>query len=414
MNEAMENTVSEKRELWLALAMYPIAYIYTLIAGPRGQLWFGIFVLLFAAAVEYLNHDVPRTGESWVWLGCIAVITASVSFGWGSVWDCGVSMLFVHALAVWWVLCRSGKLLERESGHLLPVDAFNALLRIPFGSFFLRVRVLTDGLRGERQETKKRSVAAAAAAICLGALLLVWVSDSLASADEGFGRLADGILAFLTPSLRSRGVEYLMRFILSLPIAAWLYGLIAGARQADRTQLDRQAERAEEGLRHLRVVPSKVWTGCMALFVLVYALFFAVQGSYLFGAFFRRLPEGFIVSQYARQGFFELCRVMAINLALLWLVTRTGTRPIRESRTGTVMCTLLLACGMLLAVVALSKLGLYISCFGFTPKRLMSCYLAAVLLAGSGAATYTLWSGKKSFRAWLMFAAIALAALHLV
>ena len=127
----------------------------------------------------------------------------------------------------------------------------------------------------------------------------------------------------------------------------------------------------------------------------------------------RRLPEGFTVAQYARQGFFELCRVMALNLALLWLVTRLGSRPARTSPGLRALVTVLLAESMLLAVVALSKLGLYISCFGFTPLRLQSSWLVCVLLFACVCALYSLWTGKKSMRAWMIFGAVTLSLLHL-
>lgn len=205
----------------------------------------------------------------------------------------------------------------------------------------------------------------------------------------------------------------MLRLLLSLPIGAWLFGLIAGSAWMEKDKLRTQAAAVNGFLPKLRLVPGRVWTVCMGAFGALYLLFFAVQFRYLFGAFTRTLPEGFIVSQYAREGFFELCRVMGINFSLLYLVSRSGARPIREDKAQQICCTLLLAAGMVFAVIAFSKLGLYISCFGFTPKRLQSCWLVLVLFAGSGACLYSLWSGKKSFKAWLMFAAVTLALLHL-
>ena len=68
---------------------------------------------------------------------------------------------------------------------------------------------------------------------------------------------------------------------------------------------------------------------------------------------------------------------------------------------------------VLLAVVALSKLALYISCFGFTPLRLQSSWLVCVLLFACVCALYSLWTGKKSMRAWMIFGAVTLSLLHL-
>ena len=143
-------------------------------------------------------------------------------------------------------------------------------------------------------------------------------------------------------------------------------------------------------------------------------VFFAVQSRYLFGAFTRTLPEGFIVSRYAREGFFELCKVMAVNFALLWLVTRMSRVPVRENRPARILCLILLAESMLFAVVAFSKLALYIDCFGFTPLRLQSSWLVIVLFVGCLAAGRTLLTGKKSFRPWLIFSCVTLSLLCLI
>lgn len=401
-----------RRELVCALLLYPAAYIYTLaMGGPRGQLWFGLFVLAFVALGEGINRGRPRMAESWVWLGCLLLITLCVVTGRGRAWG-DLSTLLAHPLAVWWLLSRSGALLEGESGHLLPLDAINGFIRIPFGNFFLRLRCLGQGLRDWRRGRSGR-LWAALLAVAAALVLLNWAAASLARADVLFGALAENILKFFRFNLGEGFVNFVVRLLLSLPIGAWLFGLIAGSARVEGDKLRAQAAAVNGFLPRLRLVPSWVWTICMGAFGLLYLLFFAVQFRYLFGAFTRTLPEGFIVSQYAREGFFELCRVMGINFSLLYLVSRSGARPIREDRAQQICCTVLLAAGMVFAVIAFSKLGLYISCFGFTPRRLQSCWLALVLFAGSAACLYSLWSGKKSFKAWLMFAAISLALLHL-
>ena len=408
-----EKAVSfRRRELACALLLYPAAYLYTLaMGGPWWKLWFGLFVLAFVALGEGINRGRPRMAESWVWLGCLLLITLCVVTGRGRAWG-DLSTLLAHPLAVWWLLSRSGALLEGESGHLLPLDAINGFIRIPFGNFFLRLRCLGQGLQDWRRGRSGR-LWAALLAVAAALVLLNWAAASLARADVLFGALAENILKFFRFNLGEGFVNFVVRLLLSLPIGAWLFGLIAGSARVEGDKLRAQAAAVNGFLPRLRLVPSRVWTICMGAFGLLYLLFFAVQFRYLFGAFTRTLPEGFIVSQYAREGFFELCRVMGINFSLLYLVSRSGARPIREDRAQQICCTVLLAAGMVFAVIAFSKLGLYISCFGFTPRRLQSCWLVLVLFAGSAACLYSLWSGKKSFKAWLMFAAISLALLHL-
>ena len=105
---------------------------------------------------------------------------------------------------------------------------------------------------------------------------------------------------------------------------------------------------------------------------------------------------------------------MAVNFALLWLVTRTAQKTVREERALRILCLVLLAESLLFAVVAFSKLALYIDCFGFTPLRLQSTWLVCVLFAGCLAAGWTLLTGKKSFRTWFAFAAVSASLLCLV
>lgn len=418
-----ENRLNEKTEFSLkpgelicALLMYPAAYIYILVFGSQNdRIWFGVFVLLFIAMTELLNRGRPHPRESWVWLGCVVVMSLCAAFDLSRVWNYGLTMMMVHPLAVWWVLSRSGRLAEGESGHLLPLDALNGFFTIPFGNFALRLRCMWQGLRGRgRGESKGKGRPWAAALAVLAALVLLnWALTELAEADQGFGKLTADILDLFSFDLGDHFATYVFRFIASLPVGAWLFGLIAGSLRTDEEKLRTQAAAVNGFLPKLRAVPERVWTVVMAVFAVVYFLFFAVQSSYLFGAFTRTLPEDFTVAQYAREGFFELCRVMAINFSLLYLVSRSSAKPIREDKVQRITATLLIIAGMIFAVIAMSKLVLYIMCFGFTPKRLQSSWLVLLLFVGCAACLYSLWTGKKSFKYWMMYGAVSLALLHL-
>lgn len=397
------------REIIAAFLLYIGAYIYM----DGLESWkLAAFVVLFIALTELLNRGRPRPWESWIWLGCMTVITLSLLLDRAAVWE-DFSLLFLHIFAVWWVLSRSGRLLEGESGHLLPFDALNGFVLFPFRNFFLRIKTvwytLKSPFRGKARSKPETVVWTIVALIAAG--LLFWLAlRLLVDADQGFAELISDWLLDL--EFRLDGETWL-KFLFSLPVGAFLFGLLAGSARADGEKLRLRGQRINTGLNRLGKVPNLVWTLLTALFCLLYLLFFLVQAKYLFGAFTRSLPEGFIVSEYARQGFFELCKVMAVNFVLLWLVTRLSAKPLGKNRAGTVLCVILLAESMLFAVIAFSKLMLYISCFGFTPRRLQSSWLVCVLFFGCLCAGYSLLSGKKSFRAWMIFGAVSLALLHL-
>ena len=405
------------REIAVAAASYILAWIYLvesdLFLGSGESWWSLVFTLGFVALAELLYWRVPRPRESWIWLGCMALILAGILLERNGVWG-GWAPLFLHLAAVWWVLCRSGRLAEGQSSHLLPLDAFHGFILFPFKHFFLRIRSIFYALSQLFQKKlfgSRKSLFWSVGAAIVALLLFLRAGKLLAKADENFGALFVSLFdwfRFVSPE------HFLIKLTFSLPVGAYLVGLLAGTGREDPQQIREKGSHLCHWLEGLRQVPSSVWLVLTGAFCLMYAVFFGVQSRYLFGAFTRTLPEGFIVSQYAREGFFALCRVMTLNFALLWLVTRTSRRPVRENRPALVLCLILLAESLLFAVVAFSKLALYIDCFGFTPLRLQSTWLVVVLFAGWLAAGWTLLTGKKSFRAWFAFAAVSASLLCLM
>ena len=406
-----------RREMLAVPAMYVLAYLYTLIGDGRGYL--AAFTLGLVVLTELLYRGTPRIRECWVWLGCLAVILWSIvlpkytfSFA-DAVWDRDQAMLFLHIFAVYWILCRSGRLCGGESSRLLPLDGLNGFLVFPFGHFFLRIRTLFFGIRSlspKKEKTHTAQIVWSILAVLAALAFFFKAVDLLGQADSGFADLTD---RFFDLFRFEWDEDIVLRFFLSLPVGAYLFGLTVGAGREEPEKLRARGASALRVIEALRRVPETVWCVVLALFSVLYAAFFALQGSYLFGAFTRTLPEGFIVSQYAREGFFELCKVMAVNFALLWCVTRSVARPVREHKPLLILCAALLAESIVFAVIALSKLGLYIDCFGFTPLRLQSSWLVCVLFAGCVCAMVTLLTRKKTLRAWMIFGAVTLSLLHL-
>ena len=411
---------ASRREIIAAFVSYVLAWWYLfrayLLTGgpdPGERIWVMLFVLGFVGLTELLYRQSKRPRESWVWLGCMGVITLGILLDREGVWDQGLHCLFLHLAAVWWVLSRSGRLSEGKSGHLLPLDGLHGFVIFPFKHFYLRIRtvIYAVGLPlRNRRKVKGITLLWSMLALLVALSLFALAVSLLSEADAGFNKLIGRVGDWFRFGDRA----YFYRFLFSLPVGQYLFGLLAGAGREEPERLRQRGEELCRWLERLRKVPNLVWAVLTGAFCLLYLLFFAVQSRYLFGAFTRSLPEGFIVSEYARQGFFELCRVMGINFVLLWLVTRVSRRPVRENRPTLILCLILLAESLLFAVVAFSKLALYIDCFGFTPLRLQSTWLVCVLFAGCLAALWTLLTGKKSFRAWLMFSALSLSFLCLL
>ena len=408
--------VAKPKELLLAILSYPLAYLYIhiffdlMLSEPPTPIFvpFAVFSLLFCLGVEYRHWEIRAGWERWVWLGCLTLCVISPLFGRGNVWE-GKMFLFAHGFAIYYTLCRANVLLEGRTGHLLPLDALWGTVTFPFANIFLRIRVLWSALH-RRSKTGVVTVLWSALAVAVAACAFVLAGTLLYEADRGFAQLVESLF-------RWDGFEpgpVFFKLILSLPVGAYIYGLIAGTGRTEPEEMREKGSAIRKALEKLRAVPVTVWIVLLCVFALLYGVFFVIQGRYLFGAFTRTLPEDFTVAEYARQGFFELCRVMVLNFALLWAALRSAGESVKTHRGLRIAATVILAESLLLAVTAGSKLWLYIDCFGFTPLRLQSAWLIAVLSAGVLAALWSLWTNRERVRAWAIFSGVSLALLHLV
>lgn len=401
------------REKLFALLSYPLAYYYIWVLDLTeltGFWWyFGLFAVLYCVGAVLLNKHKRGSRETWVWLGAMVICFAGVLLGRSTVWDSVGTVFFLHCFAIYVTLCRSDVLLEGRTGRMLPLDAIRGVFAIPFGNFFLRIRTLAALIRDFKSE-KKRGIGWTILAAAAALLLLLWVISLLARADAEFERLTQNLLNW---ELNDSFWEIFLRFILSLPVGAYFYGLAAGSARIVPETVRVRSGRVLAFFEKLRKVPVTAWAVLLGCFAAVYCVFFAIQGSYLFGAFTRSLPEDFTVAEYARQGFFELCGVMALNFCVLFLALSSAEQGAKASRLLRIMATVVLGQSILLAVTAFSKLWLYIDCFGFTPLRLQSAWLICVLSAGCIASIWSLWSNRRSVRVWVMFSALTLAVLHL-
>lgn len=387
---------------YFAAYLYACAFLFHTSDSAEHRMLMALFVAVFVLGTLAFVQPAAIPRESWFWLGCLLVAAAGCVVGKNRVWG-GWNDLLLHGFAIYWVLSVTDRLMEERSGRYLALDLFNGVFAFPICHFPLRLRCVWAALRGGKE---KRNVLPAVLAVLVSLAILLAAIALLAQADDTFAGMADTLFGLLGSF---RPTDVLWRILVSLPVGAWLFALVAGSCRTEQEKLHARCGRIQTGLETMRKVPAGVWNVILAVFSLLYLAFFVVQGSYLFGAFTRTLPEGFTVAAYARRGFFELCGVAVLNNLLLWLALRST----RRTSAGKILCTVLTVCTLLLSVTALSKLLLYINCFGFTPRRLQSTWLALVLLSGAVSSLLTLWTAKKPLRWWILFSGATLALLML-
>lgn len=367
-----------KAYLWGAAASYPLAYLYTrrilFFAGELG--WeILLFALLFVAGVEAMARTLHRKAspEMPLWAGCWLVLSCVMPL-WGvQPALTGWQVVVWHLFAIWFVLARCGMLAQGYTGSLCFLDGLMGGVVLPFGNFFRRIAAVGAGLHALAQHrVKLRQTAVAVGTVLLTLLLCGTAWQLLAAADANFAALGQGLDRWLDELLNSyRFVETFIYFLLSLPVGAWLYGLVAGSLHRETPPCT--GDRFFALLQPVRVLPAVTANVVVGALSLIYTLFFVLQAAEWFAA----APLGLtapVAASFAVDGFWELLRILLMNFCVLAAIRFLGRQPLPKA-----LAALFCGYGVAFAVLAGAKLATYIHLFGYTPRRVVAGWFLCVL-----------------------------------
>ena len=355
----MDNTIKFRRAG--ILLAYPMAYAYVRLVffGMFSQ-W-GTALGLTAMSVIFIivNELVRRgrrpfarrfKGETVFWYVMMVLAAFTAPFGANVV----LSVFAVHLCAVYSVLVSNDLLLGNKTGGFILADLIHGSHVKSFAGF---PNFVTDWASFKKTGNKKHM---SAAVILLGI----------------------GFVAIMS-----------VFFIVSLVFIA--------------VRERRVGNNISSGLVKGRKVPCIVTCISAGFFVLLYILFFAKRTAYFLGGFTGEVPDGQLVSYFARDGFFELVGIMAVNMCVyltIYLFEKRNPGG-RTSVPGRIMVTLLMIESIVFAVIAMSKLWLYFSIFGYTPKRMLAMWGTLALGCAALLSIFTVNRGRSHFRAGVFFTA---------
>ena len=362
-----------------AVLMYPLAYLYIRgVAFAKEYPGWGmpVFAVLFLLYTELAARRAGRTAakETPVWAGCwLALSVALPLFGYQPDPLGGWQGMVWHLYAVWYVLARCGMLAQGQSGSLVFLDAVAGFFRLPFCNFFLRVRTVCSALKtGLHGRIKVRKALRVLATVALTLALCGTAWGLLAAADANFAALGQSVADWWNSLLNNiKFIDTLMYILQSLPVGAWLYGLVFGALR--RTEPPTTAAQCTAALEHARIVPRSTATVAVAALCGVYALFFAVQA----GEWFAAAPLGLSApdaAAFAVDGFWELQKILLLNFGVLAGVHFLGRAPLPKALAA-VFCGF----GLAFAALAAGKLAVYVVLYGLTPRRVIAGWFLGVL-----------------------------------
>lgn len=368
-----------KMPLLGAILMYPLAYFY--VRGVLLPPWYPdwgmpVFAALFILYTDFTARAAHRTAakETPLWAVCwLALAAAYPLFGYQpdplGIWQWQAW----HLYAIWYVLARCGMLAQGHSGSMVFLDALAGIFRLPFGNFFLRVQTVFTALQGSlHKRVGARKILRVVGTVLLTLALCGTAWGLLAAADANFAALGQQVSDWWTALLNNvKLVDTLMYFLISLPVGAWLYGLVFGALRRETPPTT--AQQCTAALAKCHVLPASTAAIAVTALCAVYALFFAIQA----GEWFAAAPLGLSApdaAAFAVEGFWEMFKILLLNFAVLAGVHFFGRAPLPKPLAAG-FCIF----GIAFAALAAAKLAVYIDLYAFTPRRVLAGWFLGVL-----------------------------------
>ncbi len=285
------------------------------------------------------------------------------------------------------VFVLSGASRERFPGSYLAKEISTSVFYTPFKAPGNLFSAIFGGQRINSQGKRSGRFGRTFGFVLLGlglAILPTLAVGLLLSYDERFTHLMDQLfdLSVIAKTIRN--------LLLGIVIGALAFGAILASlhrTQVRRENADGTATPVDQR-QGTHFLPVTVVCAALTPVLVLYIIFFVSQWSYYVSAFTGLRPEKLTFSDYARQGFFELCAVAGINAVLgICACAFSKRRDINSDQPARdraypalrVLLGFLSAFTLVLIATALSKMFLYVDTYGLTHKRVYATWLMLLL-----------------------------------
>lgn len=401
-----------------ALLAYPLAFAYLKFflfdfSGDYTVVKRLLFVLGYILVNELIVRGRGRTParETYCWYAVMVLVALTSVTGISE----PVSLFGLHLCAIYVAVVGSGILYEGRTGSFIAADMFNSGVLKAFPGIPNLFKDIGDLKSKDKEKASVASVVGGIVGVLVMIPIFIVAVALLCGINSSFDVSVTRVLNSITNVINLRWlIDNFGFFVLALPASLYLYGMMSSCAGSDgllEKESYQKLSKWREACRKVSPILSTVVMGC---FVVLYIIFFVFEGSYLFSAFFGRLPEEFTAAEYARQGFFELTGIMFINMLVFLLVSYFSRRDAVARKVSSVMTVALMSESVVFAVVSFSKLALYYSRFGYTPKRLLAMWGTLIFAAGAIMVIGSTLKRKDLSRAWIYFATGSFVVMNIV
>ena len=275
-----------------------------------------------------------------------------------------VSAFLIFSYPLFYLLAFGSE--DGRVGDGLFFDMIKAVFVMPFASFVSVFPAIVSPLRGKKAG---KLICYVLLGIVIAFVPAAIVTALLTSADPAFSNMISDIIGTVFGNDLSEIILNIWLLIFSIPVSMYLFGMVF-------SNLEKHCPDVLSGENKKKLISSAAKVPVLV----VYLLFFVSQLGYFVSAFGNMVPEGYTAAEYARRGFFELCAVASINLAVAFfasaLAKRSSEKPEMPVR---ILNSVLSLFTIVLIATAMRKMLLYIGMYGFTPLRVMTSWFMILL-----------------------------------
>lgn len=360
---------------WLAIA---VGFLFVLTIG---SLWFdfGIGATIFfeASLIVSYCYTIKRRIKIDIFHNIsfflLMVLSLSFSFFSNSL-ALGADFLFITLAHAYW-LYSIGE--DKKDSFL------NELIASTFIYPFTNYGALFGAVFKKSKNNQKSNLKWILLGLCIAVPLVCIVSYLLIESDEMF----KAMFSALFDDFLGKIFKYLWYTIVGLPLAMAVFSVWYTKYTEDKKSVLPNSNttnytKQDKFIADYRIAPPEMMYAIAIPLCCVYFLYLISQIAYFISFIADNLlPKDYTLVDYARNGFFEICVVVAINLLLILLLLLLTARPNNVMPKGLRVITIIMSAFTLIFIgTALYKMFMYIKTYGFTPARIHTILIMSFLI----------------------------------
>lgn len=334
---------------------------------------FTIAFVLFATAF-YKKSKIEFSTDSYFLL--VVLLLFSLRFAvyptdtFSSVFP--LAVLVIHIIALLFMQSMG----EKDTLDRIVGSTFRAVIIAPFGNFHTLFASFSAffklGKNTEESKTKAKKIGMEIFSVLAGIFIafpVLAIVLILLSSDGFFSDFIGNLERFFEKISFDFNIGDYFNFITIL-VSLYIFGALYSS--------DKKRGEKPAVPQNYSFLPATVTRTVIITLLSVYVLFIVAQlegfGCMLFG----KLPDGVTYANFARSGFFELCAVACINGAVLYIMDILTIKETKRKLTN-ILSVILICFTFFLILTAFAKMIMYITAYGFTPKRFYTLWFMLLL-----------------------------------